>query len=291
VAECVIGRGYGRRMRRLVLPAAVLLLASCAGRSSPDPISPDVAATGAAQPVTLREVTDGDSLVVTLGDEDVEVRLLGINAPEIDECHGAAARDVLQALVSGADLSMQRGGDDHDQYGRLLRWLTAGDESVNAALVRDGHAIAIHTDHPLRDDFLALDDTAFEEGRGMWAPDACGPPPPAGVRFSDAEPNPPGDDAAEPEREWVEIGNESGTAVAMGGWVLRDESSQHRYTFPAGFTLPSGATVRVFSGCGEPAAGALWWCTGAVWSNGGDTAILQDEHGTVVDRTRLPARS
>jgi endonuclease YncB( thermonuclease family) len=291
VAECVIGRGYGRRMRRLVLPTAVLLLASCAGRSSPDPISQDVAATGAAQPVTLREVTDGDSLVVTLGDEDVEVRLLGINAPEADECHGGAARDALQALVAGADLSMERGGGDRDQYGRLLRFLFADGESVNAAMVREGHALATHTDHPLRDDFLALDAAAYEEGRGMWASDACGPPPPAGVHFGEAEPNPPGDEAAAPEREWIEIDNDSGTAVAMEGWVLRDESSRHRYTFPAGFTLPSAATVRVFSGCGEPSAGALWWCTGAVWSNGGDTAILQDEHGTVVDRDRLPARS
>lgn len=277
-------------MRRLIL-AAVVLITACTDASPPDATVPDAAGPGDTEVVALRSVTDGDSLVVRRGDEDVEVRLLGINAPERDECHGKAARDALAALVTGADLTMRRGGDDRDRYGRLLRYLDAGDTSVNAAMVRDGHALALHTDHPRRDDFLALDDTAYVEGRGMWAPDACGPPPPAGISLGAAEPNPPGDDAAAPEGEWIEIDSGSDTEVTMGGWVLRDESSRHRYTFPAGYTLPPGTTVRVSSGCGEPTAGVLWWCAGAVWSNGGDTAILQDAAGTVVDRKRLAAPS
>ncbi len=274
-------------MRRLLASAAtIVLLAACASSSPPATIPPD------AVPATLVTVRDGDSLVVDIGDlAEVEVRLIGINAPESDECHGAAARAALESLVAGADLTVQRDGDDRDQYGRLLRYLFADGDLVNAALVRDGHALAVHGLHSRRDEFLALDDAAYRQGRGMWASDACGAPPPDGPRLTDAAWDPPGNDAEQPEREWVEITNQSDQDVAMDGWLLRDESSQHRFTFPAGFTLHPMETVRVHSGCGEPATGHLWWCTGAVWSNGGDTAILQDGDGTVADRLRAPAPS
>jgi competence protein ComEC len=82
------------------------------------------------------------------------------------------------------------------------------------------------------------------------------------------------------------IENSGGTAVALGGWVLRDESSANRFPFPDGLLLAPGDQTRVVTGC---AAGArrLAWCAGSpVWNNAGDTALLLDPAGRVVDRFR-----
>jgi micrococcal nuclease len=71
----------------------------------------------------------------------------------------------------------------------------------------------------------------------------------------------------------------------MSGWILRDESSKHRFRFPDSFTMEPGAAVRIRSGCGTSDASDLYWCADdAVWSNGGDSVILQTSGGTVVDR-------
>ena len=49
--------------------------------------------------------------------------------------------------------------------------------------------------------------------------------------------------------------------------------------------LERGESVTVLTGCGEDRGDAVFWCADrSVWSNGGDTAILQDRHGNVVAR-------
>ncbi|NIR38769.1 MAG: lamin tail domain-containing protein [Actinobacteria bacterium] len=41
------------------------------------------------------------------------------------------------------------------------------------------------------------------------------------------------------------------------------------------------------TGCGSDGGGELHWCAdGPVWSNGGDTVILQDTFGNVVAQRR-----
>jgi len=69
--------------------------------------------------------------------------------------------------------------------------------------------------------------------------------------------------------EWVRIRNRGEVAVDLGGWVLKDTSASHRYTFPDGFVLEAGADVTVRTGCGADTATDLHWCNGgsAVWNN------------------------
>jgi len=58
------------------------------------------------------EVIDGDSLVLDLDNRVVTVDLDGIDAPEIDQLHGPAARDALEKLVKGQQLTVwMRPGD------------------------------------------------------------------------------------------------------------------------------------------------------------------------------------
>jgi endonuclease YncB( thermonuclease family) len=90
---------------------------------------------------TVTRVVDGDSLWVTpaaAGAEAVEVRLLGIDAPEICQAHGAEARDALRDLVQGRAVGLK--GVGRDTYGRLLATVTLEGLDVNRRMVAEGHA-------------------------------------------------------------------------------------------------------------------------------------------------------
>lgn len=235
--------------------------------------------------VALIAVLDGDSLAIERDGQRLEVRLAGINTPESDECFGEQARSLMQRLVTDEVILVPIDGeDDRDQFGRLLRDVWAGDNWLNLAMVESGAAIALQSGTAAEDRLVAAEDEAWQSGAGLWGSDVCGSFVP-GLRITDIRYDPPGRDFENASEEFVLLRNEGDTAVEIGGWVLRDESSTHRYRFPAGLVLGPGEGLRVRTGCGEDGGLDLHWCAGdAVWSNGGDTVIVQTAAGTVVDR-------
>ena len=93
----------------------------------------------------------------------------------------------------------------------------------------------------------------------------------------------PGIDNENLNGEWVDIRNTGTASQDLSGWVLKDESASHRYTFPSSFSLDAGESVRVHTGCGDNTEATLFWCYGsAIWNNTGDTAFLLDDHGNIV---------
>ncbi len=113
-----------------------------------------------------------------------------------------------------------------------------GDVLVNEQLVLGGFAIArrYEPDTMLAERLEAAQALAQEAGVGLWAPDACGTPVAgAGVRIVDIVYDAPGDDSQNLIGEWVVIANDGSDPLDMSGWVLKDESSSHRYSFPDGF--------------------------------------------------------
>lgn len=237
------------------------------------------------------DVIDGDTIDVQLPDGSIDrVRLLGINTPEDGECWSTEAAAELERLVAGEVVVLVADESDRDQYDRLLRYVERDDADVGALLVRDGFAV-VRVSEPdvAREEVLRrLEEEARTAERGLWSPSACGPASGQASQLAivdlrlDAE----GDDALNLNDEWVEVQNTGAVAVDMTGWGVRDESSSHRFTFPAGFTLEAGALVRIHSGCGTDAATELFWCTSgsAIWNNDGDTAFVLDPSGNIVDR-------
>ena len=261
-----------------VLLATLVLLAGCTGETvTTGPVGEAPRATGV-------RVVDGDTVAATVAGADVVVRLVGINAPERDECHGDdATRALSDALAAGRVRVVAVGTTDRDDFGRLLRAVEVDGRDLGLEMVRAGHALAMSVDHPRAAEYRAAQEEAFAAALGMWGPAACGTPAGTGASIAGIEHDPPGDEAADPNLEWVDI--RADEAVDLGGWRLRDESSAHRFDFPAGLTLAPGAVVRVHSGCGADDAATLHWCADTpVWNNGGDTVLLQDPHGNVVDR-------
>jgi micrococcal nuclease len=285
-------------MRAIPLLVATLLLAGCApapDSSSPtsEPGTDTSSQTSATSPpgaaAEVVRIFDGDSLLVAIGDEEAEIRLLGINAPEGTECHGDAARATLRQLLDGGDVTLVSDDEDTDQFGRLLRYVFVDGLNANLALLANGDAIALQSDHSAEADFVAISDAAAAARLGLWAADACGStPPPADIAIVDYEYNPDGRDEADKNGEWIAVANTGSDTVDMSMWILRDESTQHRFTFPDGFGLGPSQEVRVYSGCGDDSSNRLYWCSDdPVWSNGGDTILLQLEDGTVVSHDRF----
>jgi micrococcal nuclease len=174
---------------------------------------------------------------------------------------------------------------DRDQYGRLLRylWLDRG-VFVNEIMVRGGYAQArdFPPDSSYAAEIAAAQELARTDAIGIWAEDACGPPAGADLRVIEVMADPPGSDNDNLEGESVDIVNAGLSRVPMEGWVLKDESARHRYSFPENFVLAPQATVRVRTGCGLDDDGTLYWCNGsAVWNNTGDTAFLLDPNGNI----------
>lgn len=110
-------------------------------------------------------VIDGDSLYL----QGRELRLAGIDAPELHqscerggrpyEC-GRVARDVLVAKLAAGGLVCRLSGTD--RYGRALAFCALGTRDLNAALVREGAALAYGR-------YDAEEAAARAERAGVWA--------------------------------------------------------------------------------------------------------------------------
>ena len=93
----------------------------------------------------------------------------------------------------------------------------------------------------------------------------------------------PGDDRKNLNGEWVQITNGGKGTVDMSSWIL-DSSGERVYTFP-GFSLASGASVKVFTGKGTDSPSELYMGLGSpVWNNKGDVATLKDAGGHMVSQ-------
>jgi micrococcal nuclease len=242
---------------------------------------------------TVTAVVDGDTIDVMIDGRGPDtVRLIGINAPEDGECLARESGTALAELLAGEEgtkgpFTMTGDVSNRDQYGRLLRYLWLEDGTfVNEFMVRWGGAIARDyppdSSHAAR--LAAAQALAEADLAGLWVPDACGTATKAEIAISGMHPDAAGNDHENRNDEWVDLTNTGTTTVDMTGWVLKDESSTHRFHFPPTFALAAGAEVRIYTGCGTQIETELHWCNGsAVWNNDGDTAFLLDNAGNIVD--------
>ena len=80
------------------------------------------------------------------------------------------------------------------------------------------------------------------------------------------------------------LSNTGAGTADVGGWWLVD-IADHRITIPSNYSIPPGATLRVYTGPGDSTADRYFDGRGqAIWNNsGGDTATLYDESNGQVD--------
>ncbi len=119
-------------------------------------------------------VIDGDGLEV----DGRSLRLYGLDAPEIgQECIGGAgapvtgafdcgrwARDALVARIGGASVACTQ--IDLDRYDRPVVRCDLGGADLNAALVREGYALAYRR---YSGDYIAAEEAARAARAGLWS--------------------------------------------------------------------------------------------------------------------------
>jgi len=236
-------------------------------------------------------VPDGDSFEVTIDGAEERVRMIGINTPEGDECLGDRAGTRLRDAILGQEITLATldpigSGQARDEFGRILAFVFLEGDLLNHRLVAEGLAVArAQTAHPAASALEEAEAVARQEGLGIWASDACGPAVESNVRIADLNADAPGPDEENPNGEWVELRNEGPEPADLTDWMIRDESTRHRYQFPSGFVLEPDTTVKLRTGCGTDSPTELFWCERgtSVWNNGGDTALLLDPNGNIVD--------
>lgn len=123
-------------------------------------------------------VFDGDTVWVQPlhGGRWRKLRLDGIDAPEICQPGGLAARDALAARVLGAEVQIEERA--MDDYGRGIALVVLRGEDVNAWLVQTGHAWAHRWRG--RGAYVELEDRARSEASGLFA--GANPEPPRDFR-------------------------------------------------------------------------------------------------------------
>jgi endonuclease YncB( thermonuclease family) len=125
----------------------------------------------------VTRVKDGDSILVHRPDmkRTSEVRLAGIDAPELAQPWGIQSRTALRRMVQGRPVRVEL--TDRDRYGRLVARVWQGRAYVNAAMTAGGHAWAY--DRYLKDRDIRAGQARARRGRlGLWAlpPDQRLPP-------------------------------------------------------------------------------------------------------------------
>ncbi len=163
--------------------------------SAPSSHQPTVSSsTSSTSPVAVTSTNarivravDGDTLVARIdgAQNDVRVRLLGVNTPEsVDprrpvQCFGKEASHFTASLVEGKRVNLieDAEADDRDVYNRLLRNVELEDGTdVNQTLVREGYAYA-YVSFPMnrarKNEMRRLEAEARRAGRGLWNPSTC----------------------------------------------------------------------------------------------------------------------
>lgn len=130
--------------------------------------------TSYAEDAYVKKVIDGDTIVLSSG---VKVRYIGIDAPEIHHKNkdvvamGEKAKEFNASLVGGKNVRLEYDVETHDKYGRVLAYVYVGGTFVNAAMVKEGYAMAFTYPPNVKYQglFLQLQKEARDAGKGLWA--------------------------------------------------------------------------------------------------------------------------
>jgi endonuclease YncB( thermonuclease family) len=146
-----------KRIGIVATAAALIALAACAPPQTANPL-------GYVGEFPSARIVDGDTIDVTSLPSD-NIRLIGIDTPEVGTPCGAPATEHLRALIGGRPVSLVTapGREDHDGYRRPLRYVEVTGVDVGRQMIADGYAVARYDNldgyqtHPRQTDYRALD--------------------------------------------------------------------------------------------------------------------------------------
>lgn len=172
-----------RSLSKLFLAVAVLMAfvslitASLTQLGRGGPATPDAPASGTtprllpgAVLVDVVKIVDGDTIDVRAADTELRVRFYGVDTPERGDRCFKEATERTRALA-GSRVQLVPDARLQDSFKRELRYVyTADGESIDAALVREGLALAWREDGTQRLALIALEEQARIARTGcLWS--------------------------------------------------------------------------------------------------------------------------
>lgn len=110
-------------------------------------------------------VIDGDTLVL---DGKTRLRLRLLDAPELEYCGGPEAKEQLDKLVSGQQITIQE--KILDQQGRAMSLVYVGKTLVNLEMIKSGWARYHHDNSAVAEELKQAGETAKEAKLGIYSP-------------------------------------------------------------------------------------------------------------------------
>ena len=266
--------------------------------------------------VTVVDVVDGDTIEVAYanGTRDT-VRLLGVDTPEVHTANDPEEFPGVPDTEAGRNCLRRAGGtasayatnrlagesvrlvfdaesERRGYYGRLLAYVFVAGESLNHALLRDGHARVYESAFTERERYERTEAAARDDGRGVWscADGGDGTAAEAGtvteppLEVAEINYDAAGNDNENLDDEYVVLRNTGTEPLNVSGWAIADDGG-HTYTFPDGAVVDPDTEVTLRTGSGTDTATTYYWGeSGAVWNNGGDVVTVRNATGSTVIR-------
>lgn len=119
-------------------------------------------------------VIDGDTVKI---ENNIRVRLLGIDAPEKGECFYKESKNFLTDFLEGKQVKLEKDISGKDRFDRLLRYIVLPNQDpeqdnilINDLLLRQGYVLhtPIPPDNRYRDLFSSAQQNAKKNNKGLW---------------------------------------------------------------------------------------------------------------------------
>ncbi|MBA7508641.1 hypothetical protein ES705_00573 [subsurface metagenome] len=223
----------------------------------------------------VKEVVDGDTIILS---DNSRVRLIGINTPEYGMYFYGEAREVLEAMVLGREVVLEKDISEVDKYGRLLRYVYMDDLFVNLEMVKRGFANAYTypPDVKYTEKFLEAERYARSNNLGLWEKSKID------IVKIDINYDASGNDNLNLNDEYVIIKNIGTDSVNIYGWTVKD-SGTSIYKFGS-YIFEPASTIYLYTGSGKDGECKFYWGSSKpIWNNDHDTLYLRGKEGLLIE--------
>ena len=122
----------------------------------------------AAESLSFIKVIDGDTIHAKHNGDRIKIRLVEIDAPEMDQPFGAQSKNFLNRLLYKKNVTLISQGED--RYGRILGEIYVDGESANRSMIRSGFAW-VYDRHVEDLSLNEYQDQAKAKNLGLWQGD------------------------------------------------------------------------------------------------------------------------
>lgn len=112
------------------------------------------------------KVTDGDSITILVGKQQIKIRLGEIDTPERGQPYWRVSRKALESLVAGRTINAIQ--TDIDRYKRVVAHIYIDDIWVNEQMVKGGYAW-VYREYAKMESIYLAEEYAKANKLGIWS--------------------------------------------------------------------------------------------------------------------------